>query len=89
MKRKAPRIELTIEERKQLLAKPTWNYKDVMKYTGFAKSKAMEIMRVCKEKLNGKVLFNEHLVKRDSVLAYNSSSIEREKYVLKELDKET
>lgn len=86
MKRKTPKHELTIEERKQLLAKPNYDLKDVMKFTGFAKSKANEIMRVCKEKLNGKVLFENHKITRNSLLAYMGSSIEQERYVIKQLE---
>jgi hypothetical protein len=86
MKRKTPKIELSIEERKQLLAKPTWTFKDVMQYTGFAKSKSFEIMQICREKLNGKVLFNEHAITRNSLLAYLNTSIEQERYVIKQLE---
>ena len=89
MKRKTPKHELTIEERKRLLAKPTYDIKDVMKFTGYAKSKANEIMRTCKEKLNGKVLFNDHAITRNSLLAYLNSSIEQERYVIKQLEQDT
>ena len=87
MKRKTPKIELSIDERKQLLAKPTFNLQDVMKFTGFAKSKANTIMRECKEKLNGKVLFNEHAITRNSLLAWLGTSLETETYAIKQLEK--
>ena len=77
---------MTINERKELLAKPCWNYKDVMTYTGFKKSKAFEIMALCKEQFNGKVLFDKSKVKRDSVLAYMETSISVELYIVKELE---
>lgn len=86
MKRITPKHELTIKERKELLLMPTWSCEEVMKYTGFAKSKSFQIMNFCKEKLNGKVMFNDHKVKRDSVLAYLDTSIEREKYIIKQLE---
>ena len=62
-----------------------WDYKDVMSYCGVKKSKAYEIIKVCKEKFGGSVLFNKHGVKRDSVLAYCGTDIEREGYVLKNI----
>ena len=81
---------MTIKEKRELLTKPVWTYKDVKAYTGFKKTKAFEIIKFCKENLNGKVIFREKeaVVKRDSILEYNSSSIEREKYVLKQLEEE-
>lgn len=79
---------MTIKERKELLSKPNWTYKDVMAYTGFKKSKCFEIMSECKEKLNGKVLFNDHAVKRNSVLAWLGTSIEQECYIIKQLEKQ-
>ena len=79
---------MTISERKELLSKPVWTYRDVMAYCEVKKSKAFQIIKVCKEQLNGRVLFNEHGIKRDSVLAYNSSSIERERYIIQQLEKE-
>ena len=80
---------MTIEERKELLAIPCWNYKQVMQYTGYKKSKAFEVIAICKEKLNGKVMFNDHVVKRNAVLAYMGSSIEQEKCVIKQLEEDT
>lgn len=79
---------MTIRERKELLAKPCWAYKDVMAYTGFKKSKAFEIMAICREQLNGKVIFDKSKVKRDSVLAYMNTSVEHETYVIKQLESE-
>ena len=89
MKRKTPKVELTIEERKRLLAMPTYTYKEVMKMTGTAKSKAFEIMKTCREKLNGKVLFNDHAITRNSLLAYLGTSIEVERVVMSQLESKT
>lgn len=86
MKRITPKHELTIEERKQLLAKPTYNLNDVIKMTGYCRSKANQIMKTCKEKLNGKVLFNEHAITRNSLLAWLGTSLEQENYVIKQLE---
>lgn len=74
-------------DKKQLLETPVWDYKAVMFYCGVKKSKAYEIMKICKQQLNGTVRFNEHAVKRDSVLAYLNTDIEREAYTLRTLNK--
>lgn len=87
MKRKTPKHELTIEERKQLLSMPTYTYHDVMKMTGTAKSKSFEIMKICREKLNGKVLFNDHAITRNSLLAYMGTSWEVENHYIKQLER--
>ena len=87
MKRKTPKHELTIEERKQLLATPCWTYKEVMRYTGFAKSKCFSIMQECREKLNGRVLFNDHAITRNSLLAYMGTSWEVENHYIKQLER--
>ena len=72
--------------KKDLLEMPVWSYKEVMFYCGVKKSKAYEIIKVCKDKLNGAVRFNDHAVKRDSVLEYMGTDIEREAYVLKNVN---
>ena len=69
--------------KQDLLLTPVWDYKDVMLYCDCKKSKAYEIIKVCKEKFNGSVLFSKHGVKRNSVLEYMGTSIEQESYVLK------
>lgn len=86
MKRITPKVELTIEERKRLLGKPVYDYHDVMKMTGMAKSKSIAIMKECKEKLNGKVLFNDHAITRNSLLAYMGTSIEQEREIIRQLE---
>lgn len=79
---------MTIKDRQELLAKPVWSYHEVMTYCEVRKSKAFLIIKTCKEKLNGKVLFNEHGVKRNSVLAYLNTSIEEELEIIKRLQQE-
>lgn len=79
---------MTIKELRELLGNPCWNYKQVMTYCGVKKSKAFEIIKICKEHLNGKVLFDKSKVKRDSVLAYMETSIEHERYILQQLEKQ-
>lgn len=74
--------------KQDLLLQPVWDYHDVMEYCGVKKSKAFEIIKVCKTQLNGTVRFNKHGVKRDSVLEYMGSDIERETYILKQLEKQ-
>ena len=73
--------------KRELLEKPVFDYHDVMEYCGVKKSKAFEIIKVCKTKLNGAVLFNKHGVKRDSVLEYLGTDIEREAYAMRTLNK--
>ena len=80
--------DISIEERKRLLAIPNWSYKEVMQYTGWKKSKCFQVMKTCKEKLNGRVLFNDHCVSRNSVLAFLGTSLECECYAIKQLEKE-
>lgn len=79
---------MTLKERKELLSCPAWTYKQVMLYCNTKKSKAFEIIALCKQRLNGSVTFDKHKVKRDSVLAYCGSSIERERYVIAQLEKQ-
>ena len=79
---------MTLKEHTELMMCPAWTYRDVMLYCGVKKSKAFLIIKECKDKLNGKVLFEEHKVKRDSVLAYMGSSIEHERYVNKQLQEQ-
>lgn len=77
---------LSIEERTQLLSMPTYTYHEVMKMCQVKKSKAFQIMEIVRKQFNGSVLFNPHVVKRDSVLAYMGTSIERERYIIKQLE---
>ena len=63
------------------MLKPHWNYQDICIYCECRKSKAYEIIKVVKEKFNGSIRFNPSCVKRDSVLAFLGTSIERELYV--------
>ena len=77
---------MAIYSKKELLTMPAWTYREVMAYCGVKKSKAFEIMKLCKEKLNGTVLFNKHAVKRNSVLEYMGTSLEQESYVLQHVD---
>lgn len=78
---------LSIEERKRLLAMPTYSYHEVMKLCQVKKSKAFLIMRECREKLNGRVLFNDHAITRNSLLAYMGTSWEVENHYIKQLER--
>ena len=88
MKRKTPKQELTSKEKKDLLLTPNWTCEQVMKYTGYAKSKSFQVMQECKTKLNGAVIFEKHKVKRNSVLAYMGTSLEEEMMIIKKLEKQ-
>lgn len=72
--------------KQEMLEMPVWTFRQVMEYCGVKRSKAYEIIKVCKEKLNGTVRFNPHGVKRNSVLEYMGTSIEQEAYVLKNVN---
>lgn len=72
--------------KEELLLKPAWTYKDIMLYCECKKSKAYEIMKICKEQFNGNVLFEKSSVKRNSVLEYLGTSIEEEVNVLKRIN---
>lgn len=76
---------MTREQREELLEKPSWVYTDIMLYCDCGKTKSYEIMKICKEQFNGSVRFNTHAVRRDSVLAYCGTDIEREKYIVQQL----
>lgn len=76
---------MAIISQEELLLRSAWTYKDIMAYCLVRKSKAFEIMKFCKEQLNGAVRFNPHVVKRDSVLEYMGTDIEREMYVLRKI----
>lgn len=72
--------------RLQLLSKPHFDYHDVMTYIGCGKTKAYEVMKICRRKYNGAIPHEPQCVTRDSVLVYLGSSIEREVYCKKILE---
>ena len=74
--------------KQELLLTPAWNYQHIMEYLNCHKSKAYEVMKRCKKHYNGTIPFEKSLVKRDSVLCYLRTSIERELYVGKEVYEE-
>ena len=79
---------MTFEERKALLMKPTFNYKDIMLYCNCKRSKAHEIMQTCKNDLNGTIFWNKHVVSRNSVLAYMGTTIDQEREIIRKLENE-
>lgn len=72
--------DLQIKDTMNLLLKPIWSVADIMKYTGFKKTKAYEIMNIAKTKFNGKVYVSSSVVSMDSVLLALNTSYEREAY---------
>ena len=54
-----------------------------MLYCNVKKSKAFEIIAFCKKELNGAPLFKMSGVRRDSVLEYMSTTIDKERDMLK------
>lgn len=67
--------------KKDLLRLPIWNYKDLMQFLGCKKTKAYEVIAIVKKHFNGETSFSSSYVKRDSVLNYLGTSIEREIYI--------
>lgn len=67
--------------KKDLLKSPIWTYKAVMEYIGCKRTKAFEIMKKVKRFYNGAVPDLNEYVKRDALLNYLGSSIERELYI--------
>lgn len=67
--------------RDELLLKPHWDYVDICMYVGCQKSKAYQIMHIVRKKFNGSIRHESSYVKRDSVLEYLETSIERETYI--------
>jgi hypothetical protein len=71
-----------------LLKKTIWSCKDIMTYTGFGKTKSYEIMHIAKTKYSGCIKVSSMVVSRDSVLNALNTSIERETYVINQVNKE-
>ena len=63
---------------KTLLLKPNWNYKAVMSYCDCGTTKAYEIMAHCRKEYGGTIRHLPNCVRRDSVLAFLGTTIERE-----------
>lgn len=64
-----------------MLTKSSWTYKDIMSYLDVGKTKAYEIMKMVKRYYNGAIPNLTEYVKRDSVLNYLGTDIERETYI--------
>ena len=69
------------------MLKPHWNAKEIMAYVDCGKSKAYEIMATCRKYYNGAIAGMSECITRDSVLVYLQTSIEREIYIRKEVEK--
>ena len=67
---------------------PNWDYRIIMQYCDVGKTKAYEIMDVCRKKFNGAIRFVPSCVKRDAVLSYLGTSIERELYIASQIERE-
>ena len=72
--------------KRELLLKPNWNYHDVCEYVGCQKSKAYQLIDIAKKQFNGSLRFNSQCVKRDSLLQALETTIERELYVLNQMN---
>ena len=58
-----------------------------MRFLDCKKSKAYEVIAIVKKKYNGNSNFGTGYVKRDSVLAFLDTSIERECYIAEQVKK--
>lgn len=71
------------EEKKELLLKPVWDYKDIMKYFGVKTTAAFNIKHRAQDEFDGSVRWGNGLVKTDSVLALYGTNRKQELGILK------
>ena len=71
------------EEKKELLLKPVWDYKDIMKYFGVKTTNAFKIKHRALDEQDGGVRWGNGLVKTDSVLALYGTNRKQELGILK------
>lgn len=64
--------------KKELLLKPVWDYKDIMNYLGVKHSCAYEIKQRAINECDGTVKIGNQYVKTDSVLALYGTSRKQE-----------
>lgn len=72
-----------MEQKKELLLKPVWDYKDIMKYFGVKTNAAFNIKHRAQDEFDGSVKWGNGLVKTDSVLAMYGTSRKQELDILK------
>lgn len=72
-----------MEERKKLLLKPVWDYKDIMKYFDVKQTFAYSIKERAIKECDGTVRIGNQYVKTNSVLALYGTSREEELEVIK------
>lgn len=73
---------ISIEQKKDLLSKPVWSYKDIMDYRECSKATAISIKKRAIKEKNGGVEYGDNLVKTDSVLALYGTSRQSELEIL-------
>ena len=65
-------------EKKELLLKPVWDYKDIMNYFGVKHSQAYRLKERAIKEHNGAVKIGSQYVKTDSLLALYGTSRKEE-----------
>lgn len=64
-------------DKKELLLRPTWSYKDIISYFGFGQTKAIKVKDMA-IKNGGGVKYSTSLAKTDCVLALFGTTREKE-----------
>lgn len=72
---------MTLEEKEMYLLKPTYTAKDIMAITGCKKSWATQIMKECKDRFNGSVLYRDYVITARSFWEREGTTLE-EQYAL-------
>ena len=73
-------------EKKELLSKPVWTFRDIMNYFGCSQKKAFDIKNKAIEK-GGGVSYGKHYVQSDCVLSLFGTSRQKELKVLVDEEK--
>ena len=69
---------VNMQEKKELLLKPVWDYKDIMSYFGVKTTYACDIKKRAINEFDGTVKIGSQYVKTDSVLALYGTSRSKE-----------
>ena len=79
---------MTLQDRKDLVAKPFWNYRDIMEYTGFKKDKAISIFKKCIKEYEGSIKYEPSYITCESFFKYYGTTRTKELAILKGLSNE-
>lgn len=76
---------MTLQERKELLTKPYWDYHDISKYCECGTTKAIQLKSQALHDFGGSIRYMSQYVTIDSVLKCIGTTRDREIEVLKSL----